>query len=169
VPSVIDYLLVAHDRVRVEHYTRGRDALGCCADLVRGCGSLALPSSLRSTGSIAGRRWIESFRSASHALDLRAGWSAISSSSLRSPPACREQRDNDTEHRRSAVPGDHEGKVSSRTIRPAARRGRGSSSSVKLSLPATWGSGSVGGGGACEPSRRFPLQGVDRLKRRPVF
>lgn len=25
VPSVIDYLLVAHDRVRVEHYTRGRD------------------------------------------------------------------------------------------------------------------------------------------------
>jgi hypothetical protein len=25
VPSVIDYLLVAHDRVRVEHYTRSRD------------------------------------------------------------------------------------------------------------------------------------------------
>jgi Uma2 family endonuclease len=25
VPSVIDYLLVAHDRVRVEHYTCGRD------------------------------------------------------------------------------------------------------------------------------------------------
>jgi Uma2 family endonuclease len=25
VPSMIDYLLVAHDRVRVEHYTRGRD------------------------------------------------------------------------------------------------------------------------------------------------
>jgi hypothetical protein len=25
VPSVIDYLLVAHDRLRLEHYTRGRD------------------------------------------------------------------------------------------------------------------------------------------------
>ena len=25
VPSVIDYVLVVHDRVRVEHYTRGRD------------------------------------------------------------------------------------------------------------------------------------------------
>jgi hypothetical protein len=35
VPSVIDYLLVAH----VEHYTRGRDDTWGCAstDLVRGC------------------------------------------------------------------------------------------------------------------------------------
>jgi Uma2 family endonuclease len=35
VPSVIDYLLVAHDRVRVEHYTRGRGPAGLASRSAR--------------------------------------------------------------------------------------------------------------------------------------
>jgi hypothetical protein len=58
-------------------------------------------------------------------------------------------------------------KVPSRAIRPAAHRGRDSSSSVKLSLP-TWGSVSVEWQRAtCEPSRHAPAARVESTRRRP--
>lgn len=88
VPSVIDYLLVAHDRVRVGHYTRGRDDTwvlrehgpGSRRRPASGAGEIAIDEIYRKVSSLDHLPVSVSTRS-SYVLDERHGPAGLASRS----------------------------------------------------------------------------------------